>query len=195
MWDERYSGETYAYGKQPNDFLLDTYKQIPPGRVLCLAEGEGRNAVFLAEQGFQVLAVDASSVGMAKAKRLAQEKGVQLQTRVADLNDFVIEPESWDGIVSIFCHLPPDQRRRLHRQVVQGLRPGGVFILEAYTPEQLVYKTGGPPVAELTMRLADVRQEINGLEICHGVERVREIHEGEYHNGAGAVLQLVAVRR
>jgi hypothetical protein len=194
VWDERYSAETYAYGKQPNDFLLHSYKRIPPGCVLCLAEGEGRNGVFLAQQGFQVLAVDASSVGMAKAQRLAQEKGVQLETRVADLNDFAIEPDSWDGIVSIFCHLPPPLRRRLHRQVVQGLRPGAVFILEAYTPEQLTYNTGGPPVAELTMRLAEVREELAGLEIRHGVELVREIHEGEYHNGSGAVLQIVAVK-
>lgn len=194
MWDERYSAETYAYGKQPNDFLRQNFQQIPPGRVLCLAEGEGRNGVFLAEQGFHVLAVDASRVGLAKAQRLAQEKGVQLETLVADLNDFFIEPDSWDGIVSIFCHLPSPLRHRIHRQVVNGLRPGGVFILEAYTPQQLAYKTGGPPVAELTMQLADVCEEIEGLDIRHGVELVREIHEGDYHNGPGAVVQIVAAK-
>jgi len=195
LWDERYSGESYAYGKHPNDFLAQSYQLIArQGRVLCLAEGEGRNGVFLAQQGLDVLAVDASAVGIAKAQKLAEEKGVKLHTLVADLADFVIEPESWDAIVSIFCHLPPVLRRQLHQQVVRGLRPGGVFILEAYTPEQLSYKTGGPPVAELTMQLADLRGELAGLDIRLGEERLREVHEGEYHTGTGAVVQLLAVK-
>lgn len=195
MWDERYSGESYAYGKQPNDFLLQNYQQIArQGRVLCLAEGEGRNGVFLAQQGLDVLAVDASAVGMAKAQKLAEEKGVKLHTQVADLADFVIEPESWDAIVSIFCHLPRVLRSQLHHQAVRGLRPGGVFILEAYTPEQLSYKTGGPAVVEMTMQLADLREELAGLDIRLGEERIREVHEGEYHTGTGAVVQLLAVK-
>ena len=192
MWNERYSADSYAYGKQANDFLQQNYQQIPQGRVLCLAEGEGRNAVFLAQQGFQVLAMDASSVGMAKAQKLAGEKGVSIETLVADLNDFVIEPQSWDGIVSIFCHLPQPMRQRLHQQVVQGLRPGGRFILEAYTPRQLNFKTGGPAVAGLTMELADVQKELAGLQLLHGMELEREIFEGEFHTGLGAVVQVIA---
>lgn len=194
MWDERYSAESYAYGKQANDFVREQVARLPAGRVLCLAEGEGRNAVFLAQQGYDVVAVDASSMGMKKARKLAAEMGVTIETRVADLADFEIEAHGWGAIVSIFCHLPPPLRRSLHRQVVRGLRPGGVFLMEAYTPRQLLHKTGGPPVAELAMTLDELVQEIQGLDIVHGQELEREVHEGEYHNGLGAVVQLLAVK-
>ncbi|MCB0943304.1 MAG: class I SAM-dependent methyltransferase, partial [Mycobacterium sp.] len=142
-WDARYQGDDFVYGTAPNDFLRDQITRLPVGKVLCLAEGEGRNAVFLAERGFTVTAVDMSPVGLEKARRLAEQRGVALDTVVADLADFRLEPGAWDGIVSIFAHMPPAARRHLHHEVVAGLRPGGVFVLEAYRPEQLDYGTGG----------------------------------------------------
>lgn len=160
MWDERYSQAEYVYGKNPNDFLVAVVEQIPQGRVLCLAEGEGRNAVYLAQQGCQVTAVDASAVGLEKARKLAAERSVEIETIVADLSDFSIQPNAWDAIVSIFCHLPPIVRAKVHRQVVAGLRPRGVFVLEAYTPRQLDFKTGGPPQADLMMTLATLTASI-----------------------------------
>ncbi len=192
MWDERYSDEEYAYGKKPNDFLVEAAHHIPKGRVLCLAEGEGRNAVYLARQGYQVVAVDSSSVGMRKADALAKEHDVEIETVIADLADFDIGTNAWDGIVSIFCHLPPAIRHTLHEKLVAGLRPGGVLVLEAYTPEQLKFKTGGPADAQLTMNLDSLRQELTGLDFEHALEIERDIHEGLYHNGRGAVVQLVA---
>lgn len=192
MWDERYQGEDFVYGTEPNDFLRSQIGYLPTGRILCLAEGEGRNAVFLAEQGFIVTAVDQSSVGLAKAERLAAQRGVRLETVVADLAGFHIDPESWDGIVSIFAHTPPPARRRIHRQVVGGVKPGGVFVLEAYRPEQLQYKTGGPPVAEMMMDLNGLRDELVGLDFEYAEEVVREIQEGPLHHGRGAVVQLRA---
>ncbi len=192
MWDERYSDEEYAYGKEPNDFLVEAAHHIPKGRVLCLAEGEGRNAVYLARQGYQVVAVDSSSVGMRKADALAKEHDVEIETVIADLADFDIGTNAWDGIVSIFCHLPPAIRHTLHEKLVAGLRPGGVLVLEAYTPEQLKFKTGGPADAQLTMNLDSLRQELTGLDFEHALEIERDIHEGLYHNGRGAVVQLVA---
>ena len=192
MWDERYQAENFVYGTAPNDFLREQVGHLPQGRVLCLAEGEGRNAVFLAEQGFQVTAVDQSSVGLAKATRLAAERGVEIDTLVADLGDFQIEPKAWDGIVSIFAHVPPPVRRHIHRQVVAGLRPGGVLLLEAYRPAQLEYKTGGPPVAELMMDLDGLRNELEGLEFDYAAETVRDIQEGPLHHGEGAVVQVRA---
>ena len=191
-WDDRYQGDEFVYGTAPNDFLRSQVERIPEGRVLCLAEGEGRNAVFLAEQGFTVTAVDLSSVGLAKARKLATERGVDIDTVVADLSDFRIEPGSWDGIVSIFAHMPPPGRRHLHRQVVAGLRPGGVLVLEAYRPEQLTYGTGGPPTAELMMDLDGLRAELAGLEFELAQETVRDVHEGPLHHGAGAVVQVLA---
>lgn len=192
MWDEQYERDEYVYGTSPNDFLRSQASYLPRGRILCLAEGEGRNAVFLAEQGYTVTAVDQSPVGLAKASRMAEQRGVTIETVVADLAAFDVEPEAWDGVVSIFAHMPPPARHHVHRQVVTGLRPGGVFLLEAYRPEQLRYGTGGPPVAELMMTLEGLRTELSGLNVDFAAETVREIHEGPLHHGAGAVVQLRA---
>lgn len=194
MWDDRYNRADYFYGKQPNDFVRQVCPQIPKGQILCLAEGEGRNAVYLAQQGYRVTAVDASVVGMAKAQQLAAEHGAPLNTIVADLADFQIQPQHWDGIIATFCHLPLPLRTQVHRQVVEGLKPGGVFVLEAYTPAQLAFKTGGPPTAELIMGLPTLRQELAGLTVKIGEELEREIHEGTGHRGRSAVVQVLAVK-
>jgi SAM-dependent methyltransferase len=194
MWDERYSEEGYIYGTEPNDFLAENYQRIPKGKVLCLADGEGRNSVFLAEQGYTVTAVDASSVGIEKGKRLAADRGVQVESIHADLAEFTIEPGCWQGVVSIFAHVPPPVRQRIHRQVVESLLPGGVLLLEAYTPKQLELGTGGPPVPELTMDLQRLEAELPGLNFELAQEMERDVVEGKYHTGRGAVVQLIAVK-
>jgi len=191
MWDQRYSDEEYVYGKNPNDFLANSANKIPKGKVLCIAEGEGRNAVFLAEQGYTVVAVDSSSVGLSKARILADERGVNIETVVCDLADFNIEPDSWDGVVSIFAHVPPEVRKQLHKKIVTGLRTGGVLILEAYRPDQLKYKTGGPPSTEYMMTLQGLEQELAGLTFEYGVELDRDVVEGKFHTGKGAVVQII----
>jgi SAM-dependent methyltransferase len=195
FWNERYSAEEYAYGTAPNDFLAEVANRIPPGRVLCLAEGEGRNAVFLAEKGYQVVGVDASPVGLEKARRLAASRGVEVETIVADLANFDIAPDSWSGIVSIWAHLPPPVRKRLHRQAVDGLVEGGAFVLEAYTPAQLAFGTGGPPVAELMMDLKSLREELAGLDFVIAREMERDVREGMFHGGRSAVVQILAFKQ
>jgi len=194
MWDERYSSEEYIYGKDPNEFLANAADKIPKGRVLCVAEGEGRNAVFLAEQGYDVIAVDASSVGLEKARKLATERGVSIETIVSDLGQYDIEPESLEGVVSIFAHVPPPVRKELHKKIVNGLRPGGVLILEAYRPDQLKYKTGGPPTAEFMMTLESLEQELKGLSFEYAMELDRDVVEGKFHTGKGAVVQLIGIK-
>jgi SAM-dependent methyltransferase len=195
-WDEKYGAPGHYYGTEPNDFLRERHAVIPAGgQVLCLAEGEGRNAVFLAQQGFEVVAVDQSSVGLRKAEALAAERGVRIETVMADLAAYRIAPGHWDGIVSIWCHLPQPLRADVHRQVVAGLRSGGAFLLEAYTPAQLNYGTGGPKSIDLLPTLADVRAELDGLDLVHAVEREREVHEGQGHFGLSAVVDIVAVKR
>lgn len=197
MWNERYSKQGFAYGKEPNDFLVAESTKIPPGKVLCLAEGEGRNAVFLAQQGYQVTAVDQSSVGLEKTRVLAREKGVEVQTVEADLQNFEIEKDAWDGIVSIFAHVPSTMRKRIHTQVVDGLKSGGVFILEAFTIEQLdMDSAGGPPASQsdLFMSLLELRQELVGLEFEIAREIKRAMKNGKHHSGMGAVVQLTAIK-
>jgi SAM-dependent methyltransferase len=192
MWDERYSSTEYVYGTEPNDFLRTAASRIPPGRVLSLADGEGRNGVFLAGLGYDVTSVDASAVGLRKAQQLATTSDVHLTTTVADLADFEIAPASWEGIVSIFCHLPPALRRLVHERVVRGLAPGGVLVLEAYAERQLCFGTGGPKIAELLLTLDAAREELAGLELLHAGEIVREVHEGKLHEGRSAVVQVIA---
>jgi len=192
MWNTRYSTPDYAYGTEPNDFLAAVATRIPPGRVLSIADGEGRNGVFLATLGYDVTSVDSSSVGLAKAQRLADSRGVHITTIVADLADYAIAPESWEGIVSIFCHLPPPLRRRVHEQVGRGLTPGGLYVLEGYSVEQLRHGTGGPNSVELLLTLDALRAELAGLDLLHAVEIERDIHEGTLHAGRSAVVQVIA---
>ena len=196
MWDERYSQPGYAFGTQPNEFLQENFSRIPPGgRVLCLAEGEGRNGVFLAEQGYEVTGVDLSPVGLKKAQALAAERKVQITTRVADLADFDPGTDTWDGVVAIAVHLPPEVRKALHARVVASLRSGGVFILEGFTEKQLEMPGKGGPSAEhreLFLSLEAVRREIAGLQVLIGREIERIMDGGDHHRGESAVLQLVA---
>ena len=192
MWDQRYNTPEFVYGEEPNSFLVENTQYLMPGSLLCLAEGEGRNGVFLARKGFQVIAVDSSMVGLQKARALAARHKVELRTVVADLAEYVIEPESVDNVVSIFCHLPPEVRKRIHGAVVNGLKPGGVLILEAYTPDQLLLKTGGPPVKEMMMTLGELRSELAGLDFVFAQEIEREVVEGRLHTGVGAVVQVIA---
>lgn len=191
MWDERYGEPGFAYGTEPNDFLVSVAERIPAGPVLCLAEGEGRNAVFLAGRGHPVTAVDGSRVGLDKARALAAERGVTLTTVVSDLAHYVIEPGAWAGIVSVWCHLPAPLRENVHRAVLAGLRPGGVLVLEAYTQKQLAFGTGGPKVPEMLYSLEALKRDFLGLEWLHAAELEREIHEGKYHAGPSAVVQLL----
>ena len=197
FWDQRYTEDGFAYGEQPNDFLREQVTRIPPGPVLCLAEGEGRNAVFLASRGFQVHAMDLSPVGLAKAQALAAERGVTITTEAGDLATYDLGTGCWSGIIAIWAHLPPALRRDVNRRVTLALKPGGVFLLEAYTPRQLEMPgVGGPSGdgASMLMKLAALRDELQGLTFEIGQELDRDVHEGRYHQGQSAVVQVLARR-
>lgn len=189
FWNLRYAEPGFAYGEQPNDFLRDQVAALPPGEAVCLAEGEGRNAVHLAQLGHRVLAQDLSTVGLAKAEVLAQSRGVTIQTFCGDLAAFHPAPQSVDLVVAIWMHLPPTLRAQVLARAVAALRPGGHLILEAYTPRQLQLGTGGPPRLELLCEPEDLRSELAGLELLVLQERRRWIAEGPYHHGDSAVLQ------
>lgn len=197
FWNERYAGSEFAYGKKPNEFLVAEYHRIKPGRVLCLAEGEGRNASFLASKGFIVTAVDQSKQGLEKTIELGKEIGVEITIIEADLENFEIAPSYWDGIVSISAHLPPLIRKKVHRQIVSGIKPGGVLILEAYTEKHLEMPgIGGPPAdqKEMFMSLSELEIELAGLDFVIAKETERNFNEGKYHQGLSAIVQVVAER-
>ena len=192
MWDERYDSEQYAYGKEPNDFLAQQYQQLPKGNVISLAEGEGRNAVFLAKMGYSVTAVDGSKVGLEKAAKLAIEHNVNIELIHADLAEFDFGEAKWDAVVSIYCPLPSAVRSAVYKRAVKGLKPGGVFLLEAYTPEQINYNTGGGPSADTKTSKSDLEDDLTGLSFVNLEELKREVFEGSYHTGLASVLQAIA---
>jgi len=199
MWDQRYNEAGFAYGTEANDFLKEEFHKIPAGgRVLCLAEGEGRNAVFLAQNGYQVTAMDLSEVGLNKALKLASDKGVEISTQVADLADYKLGDAQWDGIVSIWAHMPEAIQQRVHAQVAPALKPGGVFILEAYTYQQTTMEgVGGPPATQKDrfVSLEDLQSELAKLEEVTGIEKQRTISEGTRHQGLSAVVQFVGYKK
>ena len=196
-WDERYSEDGFAFGTEPNDFLREIVEQLPRGRTLCLGDGEGRNGVFLAQHGHDVTTVDLSPVGVLKARRLAAERGVTIDARVADLAQFDLGDAAWDCIVSIFCHLPATLRHAVHSAVPRALRPGGCFAFEAYRKANIGRGVGGPQSAEMTVELEDLLVDIGvdgQVQIIIGREVERNIIEGKYHDGMSATTQLLARR-
>jgi len=192
FWDERYAAEDFAYGTEPNDFLRQHCGAIRPGgKVLCLADGEGRNGVWLATQGFDVTSVDVSERGLEKARSLAQRCGVAIRTVAADVTAFELG-QGWDGIVSIFLHLPAAVRERLHQRCMAALAPTGVFLYEAYGHEQLRFNTGGPREPRLLPQLEEVLAELQDHRIQHQFAGTRLVQEGPLHHGEGYVIQVVA---
>lgn len=192
FWDSRYGEPGYAYGTEPNAFLRDQSNRLAPGsRVLVVGDGEGRNGVWLASRGHDVLSVDASAVGLAKARRLAAERGVPLQTEEADLSLWRWPVAAFDAVVSIFLHFRPDIRARMHAAMLAALKPGGLLILEAFTPDQLKYSSGGPRDREMLYTSDLLRQDMKAGEILQLEEMVTDLDEGKYHRGPAAVVRLL----
>lgn len=194
-WDDRYAASDYLFGTAPNDFLKSVADHLAPNsQILCLADGEGRNGVYLAAQGHTVTAIDQSRVGLEKAKKLAQQKQVSIETIKADLAEYDIGVESWDCIVSIFFHIPSEVRANIYPRIIAALKPGGSLILESYTPNQLNHKTGGPPTADLMLTKDQLTQYFSEMNLEHLQELEREVIEGTGHTGLASVVQLLALR-
>ena len=195
FWDERYGADAYMYGKEPNDFLQQNIDALPQGSVMCLADGEGRNSVFIASTGRAAWSVDLSTHGPRKTMQLAAERKVEVHAETADLATFDLGQNRWDAIVSIFAHMPKEVRADLHKRVVSALKPGGVFLLEAYTPAQVGRGTGGPQDISLTMQLEDLRMELTPLTFEIGQEIERSVVEGTGHTGMASVVQVIARKK
>lgn len=195
FWDRKFAGQDYLYGTRPNDFLRGQGWRLGPGMsALAVADGEGRNGVWLAQQGLEVLSVDRSAVGLGKAQALARSRDVCLTTLQADLAEWGWRRAAFDVVVAIFAHFPPELRPRLHRDMAAALRPGGLILLEAFHKRQLGRPSGGPPSAELLYDLDCLRADFAGLDILESLEGRVLFEEGAGHRGEGEVVRLVARR-
>lgn len=193
-WNDRYAGDEFIFGAEPNAFLAEHAAKLV-GPVLSLAEGEGRNAVFLATLGLDVQCVDGSAVGLAKAMKFANEKGVKIQTEVADLATFEPTMNRYRSVISISAHLPSAIRKRLYPLVERCLLPNGLIVLEAYSENQLRRNTGGPKDADMLMTVSKIEAEFPNLEPILLQEIEREVCEGKRHTGLASVVQFIGRKR
>ena len=194
IWNERYAGEHYHFGTEPNAFLSRQKSLLKAGeQVLAIADGEGRNGVWLAQQGLQVVAVDSSDVALAKAKKLAEQRGVQLQFELADLMAWDWGVARYDVVVGIFIQFaPPGVREQMFARIKQCLKPGGLLLLEGYAPRQIANKTGGPSQVENLYTVEMLRAAFADMDIVELRDYDAEIEEGPGHKGISALVDLVA---
>ena len=197
IWDERYAGEEYHFGTEPNAFLVSQRGLLKPGMsCLAVADGEGRNGVWLAEQGLQVLSVDSSPVALDKAKRLAQQRNVDVQFEQADLMQWSWGEKRFDVVAAIFIQFaPPGMREQMFAQIKRCLKPGGLLLLQGYTPRQLEYRTGGPSQAENLYTGSLLRDAFADMDILYLSEHDDIIREGAGHSGMSALIDLVVRKR
>lgn len=200
FWDQQFSAAGFKYGQQPNQFLREQVTRLAPqSQVLLPGDGEGRNSVWLAEQGFHSTAMDNSAVGLEKAMQLALQRDVNIGVIRADLAHWIPEPASFDAIVLTYVHLPPDLRTVAHQRLAAALRPGGWFILESFHPRQLCYQSGGPKTEALLYSAAMIR-----ADLCHvalpDFEEVMAwegkalLDEGSGHQGLAYLTRYIARR-
>lgn len=192
FWDQRYGAEGYVYGTRPNDYLRSQAHRLRPGMTaLALADGEGRNGVWLATQGLDVLSVDKSAVGLAKAAALAREQDVCLTTLQADLLEWGWRPRAFDLVVSIFAHFRPAARERINRRIVESLRPGGLVIVEAFHKRQLGRSSGGPKDLELLYTPDYLRVDFGQLDMIELLDGQAVLDEGPFHQGEAEVVRYI----
>jgi SAM-dependent methyltransferase len=197
MWDERYSIDDYLFGTEPAAFLVAHSDLLAAGsRALAVADGEGRNSVYLAQQGLDVVAMDASEVGVAKARRLADARGVTVDFRIADVTTWEWDAESFDLVVAIFIQfLTPSQQPAVFDGMQRTLRPGGRLLLHGYRPEQVGLGTGGPPDPTHMYTEELLRNAFAAMDVERLASYDADVQEGVGHAGTSALIDLVARKR
>jgi SAM-dependent methyltransferase len=193
-WNKRFESEDYIFGREPNEYLRTQAVQLAPGgRVLCVADGEGRNSVWLARQGLRVDAFDISGVGVAKARALAARADAAVNFSVADCDHWAWPIDTYDAVVAVFVQFAdPPMRDRLFAHMVRALKPGGLLVLQGYTPKQLEYKTGGPPLASHLYTPDLLRTAFAAMQMIELREYEAELTEGSQHRGRSALIGLTA---
>lgn len=190
-WNERFQGEDYVFGTEPNVFIADMHKRLAlTGNALAIAEGEGRNAVFLAREGMNVTVWDYAESGLNKANKLAEASGVEIRTELVDLGEAQWTKEQWDEIICVFGHFPKELRTRTLEGVKTAVKPGGYFLTEVYSPYQIPYRSGGPQDPQYLYAPGDFLEAFADWRIVHFFmgEVVRQ--EGQGHQGLSHVIQF-----
>ena len=193
FWDARFGSEVYTYGTRPNTFIAQEAHRFGSGaEVADLGSGEGRNAVFLAEQGCRVTAIDYAEAGLEKTRALADERGVEVTTEQADLA-YWTPSQQWDGLVCTFLHLRLGERVRLYTAMQAALRPGGVLVAEWFRPEQRKdgYTSGGPPTLDLMVKPRELRQHFIWGDILQCEAAEVTLNEGPFHQGPAATVRFI----
>lgn len=193
-WNERYSTEEFVYGINPNEFFKETIDQMQAGKLLLLGEGEGRNAIYAAKQGWDVTAVDWSESARAKALKLARKENVLIDYIVESLENFEPEEESFDVVGLIFLHLEPEIREEVHKKAIKALKKNGILILEAFDKEQLGNNSGGPKDESLLYSLDNIVEDFIDLEFKHLSKEIINLDEGTLHNGEAVVIKFIGVK-
>lgn len=192
-WQERFQTDEYIYGTEPNDFIKAMHPSLAvSGTALAIAEGEGRNAVYLAEQGMEVTAWDLAASGLEKAQRLAKKRGVPLNTEQVDLAQAEWLEAQWDEIICVFGHFPKSVQQSTFNGIRRALKPGGYFLMEVYSDKQPAYGSGGPKEPALLYTAEQVLQAFGDYRIVHLFTGEAVRHEGDLHNGLSHVIQLAA---
>lgn len=194
LWNQRFSEEGFAYGSEPNLFFKEEIDKINPGKLLLVAEGEGRNGVYAARLGWSVDAFDFSEAAKAKAMKLAESNGVQLNYAVGDLKDISFNNGYYDAAALIYVHLEPELRSAVIKKVIEALKPGGRLILEVFDKEQLGRSSGGPKDIDHLYSLEEVVEEFSEMDFITLVKEVIELDEGKYHQGEAVVIRFVGAK-
>ena len=194
LWDRRYEGDDYLFGTAPAAFLTRHARHLPKaGRVLAVADGEGRNSVWLAEQGLEVTAMDSSAVALDKALKLALKREVPVAFRLGDVMTWDWDAAPYDAVVAIFIQFAgPEDRARVFTGLDRALKPGGLLMLHGYAPRQIGYGSGGPPYEENMYTLGLLRDAFEGYDIRHQADYDAEIEEGRGHSGRSGLIDFIA---
>lgn len=200
FWEERYADEQYAYGEEPNQFFKEQLALLKPGRILLPADGEGRNAVYAATQGWDVVAFDMSAEGKKKADALASKFGVEVDFHVGLIQEMEFPKASFDAMALIYAHFPVGFRQEWHRKLASYLKPGGTLILEGFSKEHLKLseknpKAGGPKNIDMLFSLEELQDDFQDFELIECCGQTVHLEEGLYHVGKSSVTRLVARKK
>ncbi len=199
-WNDRYSTEEFAYGKQPNNYLKEQLEKLPTGKILFPAEGEGRNAVYAACRGWTAFAFDISGAGRNKAMRLAQTNNVTINYQVGELQELNYQPGQFDAIALIYAHFPAAIKSSIHKALDKYLRKDGIIIFEAFSKKHIDYiarneKVGGPKDVDSLFSIEELKTDFANYDFLEIAEMEIELNEGQFHNGTGSVIRFVARKR